>query len=113
MNPNDILTPSQVAQMFQVTERTVLDYLRAGKIRCNKLGRKWHITGQAIIDYLNGKHHNESAMQATDTISEVTLCQSLKGKAHGTLTSLHQTEKEYATLLRLPTSGKRKSTTTA
>jgi excisionase family DNA binding protein len=113
MQPHDLLTPDQIANMFDITERTVLDYLRAGKIKCNKLGHKWLIPYQSIVDYLTGKHDNNNAMQAADIESEVTKCQSLKGTATGISTSLRPTESEYATLLKLPTNAKRKNTTTA
>lgn len=36
-------------------KRTVVSYIRAGKIRARKIGREWRVHPQAISDFLMGK----------------------------------------------------------
>ncbi|TMC00018.1 MAG: helix-turn-helix domain-containing protein [Chloroflexi bacterium] len=38
-----LLTPEQVAERLQVTERTVYGWLRRGRLPALKLGRLWRI----------------------------------------------------------------------
>lgn len=44
-----VLTPAQAAELLQVSEKTVLNWLRAGKIPGRKVGRLWRIPHEAII----------------------------------------------------------------
>lgn len=56
---NEYLTPEQAAEKLQVSRATVLDWLRAGKLRGAKLGyRTWRITG-AEIDALMERQQPE------------------------------------------------------
>src|SRR5690606_35291515 len=47
-----LLTPAQVADRLQLTEQTVYDWLRSGKIEGVKLGRLWRITEEHLEDFL-------------------------------------------------------------
>ena len=38
-----LLTPAQVAERLQITERTVYEWIRGGKLTALKLGRLWRI----------------------------------------------------------------------
>ena len=48
----EYLTPEQVAQRLQVTERTVYSWLRSGRINAFKLGRLWRITEKDLETFL-------------------------------------------------------------
>ena len=49
-----LLTPEQVAERLQVTERTVYGWLRRGKLPALKLGRLWRIRPQDLEACLDG-----------------------------------------------------------
>lgn len=52
-----LLTPAQVADRLQVTEKTVYRWLDAGKLAGVKLGRLWRIREENLEDFLQ-KHTN-------------------------------------------------------
>lgn len=54
---DEIYTPKEVAAMIKVSERTVNEWLRNGKLRASKLGRQWRITEQQLNDFL--KDHEQ------------------------------------------------------
>jgi len=47
-----LLTPEQVAERLQVTERTVYGWLRHGKLPALKLGRLWRIRPDDLETFL-------------------------------------------------------------
>jgi excisionase family DNA binding protein len=51
-----LLTASQVAEQLQVTEHTVYEWLRTGKLRGLKVGRLWRVPQASLDAFLqNGK----------------------------------------------------------
>lgn len=53
-SPNRILTVSQAAEHLQVSERTVYEWLRDGKLPGRKIGKVWRMSADAINDFLRG-----------------------------------------------------------
>ena len=47
-----LLTPKQVAERLQVTERTVYGWLRRGTLPALKLGRLWRIRSEDLEAFL-------------------------------------------------------------
>ena len=47
-----LLTPTQVAERLQITERTVYEWIRGGKLTALKLGRLWRIRPQDLETFL-------------------------------------------------------------
>ena len=47
-----LLTPEQVAERLQVTERTVYGWLRRGKLPALKLGRLWRVRPEDLEGFL-------------------------------------------------------------
>ena len=47
-----LLTPEQVAERLQVTERTVYEWLRRGTLPALKLGRLWRIRPEDLEGFL-------------------------------------------------------------
>ncbi len=47
-----LLTPHQVAERFQVNERTVTLWLRRGHLRGFKLGKQWRISPDDLQTFL-------------------------------------------------------------
>ena len=69
MADEKLLTPEQVAERLQISRWTVMDYLRAGRIKGHRVGRLWRIKekdleafleGSALVDHLDA----EAARQA-------------------------------------------------
>ena len=48
-----LLTPAQVGERLQVTERTVYQWLRNGRLVGFKLGRLWRIRPEDLEDFLD------------------------------------------------------------
>lgn len=49
-----ILTVAQAAKRLQVSERTLCDWLRTGKIPGRKIGKVWRMSEDALEDFLRG-----------------------------------------------------------
>ena len=45
----------QVAALLKVTERTVMNYLKQGKIKAQKIGGKWKFTRENIERFIRGE----------------------------------------------------------
>jgi len=48
-----LLTPAQVAERLQVTERTVYRWIDAKELKATKLGRVWRIKEEDLEAFLN------------------------------------------------------------
>ena len=51
----DILTVGDVMEILDVGKSTLYDLLRRGDIECFRIGNRYKICKQSLIDYLNGK----------------------------------------------------------
>ncbi len=49
-----LLTPAQVAERLQITERTVYEWIRGGRLPALKLGRLWRIRQDELEAFLEG-----------------------------------------------------------
>jgi excisionase family DNA binding protein len=54
INLGKILTVPQAAARLQVSERTVYEWLRDGKLPGRKIGKVWRMNADAIDDFLRG-----------------------------------------------------------
>lgn len=45
----------QTAAILKVTERSVMNYLKSGKLKGNKVGGKWRFTRDNIIKFIDGE----------------------------------------------------------
>ncbi len=52
--PKRILTVTQAAEQLQVSERTVYEWLRDGKLPGRKIGKVWRMSADVINDFLRG-----------------------------------------------------------
>ncbi len=50
-----IYTLVEVAEMLQVTRRTLYNYLKDGRLKGNKVIGKWIITEEQLKDFIEGK----------------------------------------------------------
>ncbi len=46
------LSPAQVAARLQVSEHTIYTWLRSGRLRGRKVGRRWRVSQQAVEAFL-------------------------------------------------------------
>lgn len=47
-----VYTPPEVAEILKISELTLMDWLRSGKLQGVKVGRLWRITESALNDFL-------------------------------------------------------------
>lgn len=59
---NKILTVPQAAAQLQVSERTIYEWLRDGKLPGRKIGKVWRMSADAIVDFLRGGVANNGAI---------------------------------------------------
>ncbi len=52
MNNEKLLTPVDIANCFQVNERTVTLWLRKGHLRGFKVGKEWRVSVEDLEAYL-------------------------------------------------------------
>lgn len=45
----------EIAQILEVTPRTVMRYIGDGKLKCVKVGGKWKITKENLEAFCNGR----------------------------------------------------------
>jgi len=50
---DQLLTPAQVGERLQVTERTVYQWLRDGRLVGLKLGRLWRVRSEDLEEFLD------------------------------------------------------------
>ena len=43
----------ELSKKFNVNPVTVRDYMRSGRLKGRKIGRKWYLTEEALRDYFN------------------------------------------------------------
>ena len=53
-----IYTLVEVAEMLQVTRRTLYNYIKDGRLKGNKVIGKWIITEEQLRDFIEGKTDN-------------------------------------------------------
>ena len=47
-----VYTLAEVAEILQLTRRTIYTYVRTGRLRAVKLGKTWRVTPEAIRELL-------------------------------------------------------------
>ncbi len=54
-----LLTPTEVAEVLKVTERTVYGWLRQGQLPGRKFGRLWRVPADALDRYVRDEQPEE------------------------------------------------------
>ncbi len=52
INDKKLLTPTDVANHLQVSERTVTQWLRRGHLRGFKIGKEWRVSARDLDNFL-------------------------------------------------------------
>lgn len=50
-----VYTLDEIETLLKVTRRTLYRYIKEGKLKANKIGKKWIITEQSLKDFIEGK----------------------------------------------------------
>lgn len=61
-----MLTALQVAEHLQVTEHTVYDWLRTGRLQGVKVGRLWRVSPSSLDAFLGNSERDEYDAPMTD-----------------------------------------------
>ncbi len=61
MNNEKLLTPVDIANRFQVNERTVTLWLRKGHLRGFKVGKEWRVSVEDLEAYLEASANKPSS----------------------------------------------------
>jgi excisionase family DNA binding protein len=62
IEPLELLSPVDIAKMLQLHERTVQLFLKQGRIKGMKVGRKWRAYRADVEDYLVNQRQQAYAM---------------------------------------------------
>lgn len=46
---------NEMAQILEVSRRTIMNYIKDGKLKCVKVGGKWKITKENLEAFCNGR----------------------------------------------------------
>ena len=59
-NQKEIYTTSNLAELFQVSERTILEHIRSNELKAYKRFKKWYVKHSDLLDFLTSSETNES-----------------------------------------------------
>lgn len=45
----------EISQALNVTQRSLLTYIKQGKLKAVKIGGKWRVSEQNYLDFINGR----------------------------------------------------------
>lgn len=51
----ELYTVDELSDLMGIQERTIREYLKAGKIRGRKLAKRWYVTEEALRDYFEAE----------------------------------------------------------
>ncbi|WP_162920479.1 helix-turn-helix domain-containing protein [Candidatus Fukatsuia symbiotica] len=114
----EIFTLKEACRFMKLSENTLKEWIRAGRLPCNRTGHDgksggYRILKTACIESVR-RRNNDIIVKATGTHNEEQrVCQSKCGTVGGTVISLRRTVKELGNLLEQRTSGKHRSCTIA
>lgn len=50
-----IYTIHELEEVLQVTQRTIYNWIKDGKLKAIKIGRTWRVTQEALDEFLQGE----------------------------------------------------------
>lgn len=51
----ELYTVDELSELMGIQERTIREYLKAGKIRGRKLAKRWYVTEEALREYFEAE----------------------------------------------------------
>lgn len=55
----ELYTVEELSGLMGIQERTIREYLKAGKIRGRKLAKRWYVTEEALREYFEAEEPEE------------------------------------------------------
>ncbi|OHW61240.1 helix-turn-helix domain protein [Andreesenia angusta] len=55
MSDLKVYTLKEVEPILKVTQRTLYNYIKSGKLKAVKIGKEWRVKHSDLEDFLNGK----------------------------------------------------------
>lgn len=55
LNVKEMLTVKQVAELLDMSTRTVMRYIKAGKLKAYMIGNKWRLEKEEIDRFIKGE----------------------------------------------------------
>lgn len=55
MGETTIYTLEDIAEMLQVTRRTLYNYIKSGKLKAKKVANKWIVTEEQLQEFIKGE----------------------------------------------------------
>lgn len=59
-NQKEIYTTAQTAEIFQVSERTILEHIRNKELKAYKRFKKWYVKHSDLIEFITNSETNET-----------------------------------------------------
>lgn len=53
MNDIRVYTLDEVAEILQLTKRTLYNYVKAGKLKAVKVGKYWRVSSENLQEFIN------------------------------------------------------------
>ncbi len=55
----ELYTVEELSSLMGIQERTIREYLKAGKIRGRKMAKRWYVTEEALREYFEAEEPEE------------------------------------------------------
>lgn len=55
----ELFTVEELSELLDIQERTIREYLRAGKLRGRKMAKRWYVTEEALREYFEAEEPQE------------------------------------------------------
>ncbi len=52
IDPNKFYTIEEISNFLDLSSQTIRKFLRCRRIKGKKIGRRWHILGKTVIDFV-------------------------------------------------------------
>jgi excisionase family DNA binding protein len=59
----ELFTVDELADKFDVQDRTILAYIKEGKLKAQKMGKRWYISSESIKEYFEGDETKEIELE--------------------------------------------------
>ena len=69
--PEKYYTVDQISELLSIHPKTVQRYIREGKLRANKIGKSWRVTGHDLSVFAEQNRSDEDAKKPPETPVEV------------------------------------------
>lgn len=61
-----VYATEELARLLGVNDRTIQDYLRDGKLKGRKIGKRWHVSDDNLREFFNEGETGDTASDESD-----------------------------------------------